>query len=120
MKSESATSPSLMTTVFLGYVRMTPVAAICRKVSGASGASGSAEGAVLGMGATFAGRRILTRVAPRRSARRDRPFSGVFPDVLDDFAVVRQLARPVERNVAPQLRHIADRGDDRFYRQRPT
>src|SRR5215831_4223911 len=105
MKSESPRSPSLMRMVFLGNDRITPDAAICRSRTSPSGASGSCGGA--------------KRWSVTASAS---PVTGSIETALivDDLAVVRQFPRRPEGDLAAQLRHFANRTDDRFGRRRCT
>src|SRR6266576_3941824 len=121
--SESPTSPSLIRTVLRGNVRMTPDPAIARSVSGCSG--GIAETASVDL-STIASERQRTKcyhseaVGPRPPRAMQAAegidiaagVSGVRAAIVDDLAVVGQLARRVEGNVAAQLRHVANRFDD--------
>src|SRR5512143_106503 len=83
--------------VLLGNVRTTPDAAMCRSTS--SGSAKPDDAVVSGM-------------PSNRSTRPGQLI--VLADVLDDLAVVGQVARGAEGDLAAQLGDLANRRDDRL------
>src|SRR5450631_389592 len=95
MNKESAVSPSLINTVFLGKLRITPVAEIALKVSSASGVTEPVAGAILDM-----------MNGPRRFETAK--GSIIAPNVVDYLAVVGELAGGANRHFAAKLGDLAD------------